>query len=79
MELELEGWRGNLDSGGGGIESAARPRDPRTTAKDKIKQARHGSTRTGRYLGKRLYRLFFESFTIVLQLPSCPGKQGKLS
>ena len=36
-------------------------------------------TRRGRYLGKRFCKMFSESFTIVLQLLCCPGRQEELS
>ena len=36
------------------------------------------STKTGCYLGKRFGKTCSASSTVVLQLPCCPGKQGKL-
>ena len=37
------------------------------------------SFKEGYYLEKGFCKLFSESSTVVLQLPSCPGKQGELS
>ena len=37
------------------------------------------TTRLGRYLEKMFCKMFYESSTVALQLPCCPGKQWELA
>ena len=43
-----------------------------------LHQELHFCTRKGYYLDKRFCKMFLKCSTFVLQLPSCPGKQGEL-